>query len=196
MPKRTAKKAISIFYSYAHEDSKMQQSLHQALKSLRRSRKFKISEWYDGCIPPGREWEKAIINNLKRSDVVLLLLNPAFIDSKYCYEKELEWALKRHKDGAALVIPVLLKDVAWRDRKFSPYQAIPRDEKGAKPVIRWRPQSAAWDRVCKQLKREIQDLVDGGLVSDANKMSRTMQDMSNEEIERLSTKDKVNSENI
>lgn len=191
MLKQTNQPQINIFYSYSHKDSKMQKSLHNALKTLRKSRKFKISEWYDGCIRPGQEWVKAIANNLKRSDVVLLLLSPAFIDSDYCYQKELEWALERHNDRTSLLIPVLFKDVAFRDRKFSPYQAIPRDENGSKPVLSWRPQSAAWNKVRKQLKQEIQHFVDGGLVTDANSISRVMQGMSNEKIKRLSKHDKV-----
>lgn len=129
MPKYSAKRLIKIFYSYAHVDWRMQKNLHQALRPLRRTRRFEVQEWYDGCIRPGSEWEPNIIENLKNADVILLLLTPAFIDSKYCYEKELEYALQRHRQGVVRIIPVLLRDVAWRDRKFSPFQAIPREEK-------------------------------------------------------------------
>ena len=191
MGKRIRKPSIAIFYSYAHKDWRLQKSLHEALKPLRRSKKFRISEWYDGCIRPGREWEPAIIDRLRSSQVILLLLSPAFIDSKYCYQKELDCALTRHKDRTALVVPVLLKPVAWRDRKFSPYQAIPRGEQGAKPVTKWRPHAKAWIEIREQLKRGIQELIEGGLATDANRISRTMQDMSREEIKRISSRKKL-----
>lgn len=182
---------VKIFYSYAHADREMQQRLHSALKPLRRSRKFKIAEWYDGCIRAGSEWGPAIIENLKRSDVILLLLSPAFVESDYCYEKELDCALQRHKNKAALVIPILLRDVAMRERKFSPFQAMPQSKKGLKPVNKWRPQTKAWESVCRQLKQEIKEFVEGGLVRDANRMSRDMQHVDTEEIRRYSSKKKI-----
>jgi len=97
----------------------MQKNLHQALKPLRRTKKLKVQEWYDGCIRPGCEWEPNIIENLKLADVILLLLTPAFIDSPYCYEKELESALQRHRQGIVRVIPVLLRDIVWRDHNIA-----------------------------------------------------------------------------
>jgi hypothetical protein len=185
MPKGTLKRQVTIFYSYAHADYKMQVSLHKALTPLKRSRKFKLVEWYDGRIRPGCEWEPATFENLKRSNVILLLLSPAFIDSRYCYEKELKWALRCHNERTALVIPVVLKEVAWRDRKFSPYQAIPRGKKGIKPVIKWRPRSMAWKEIRKQLRKEIQEFLDGGPVTDVRSMSRRMQNMTEDEVKRV-----------
>jgi hypothetical protein len=185
VPKNSTKRSITIFYSYAHVDWQMQKNLHQALKALKRTRRFEVQEWYDGCIRPGSEWGPTIIENLKHADVILLLLTPAFIDSKYCYEKELEYALQRHRQGVVRVIPILLRDVAWRDRKFSPFQAIPRGPRGAKPVDKWRPRAKAWEVICQQLKQEIKELIEGGPVTDARRISRNMQYISSEEIEQV-----------
>ena len=191
LAKRITIPKVKIFYSYAHADRAMQETLHDALKSLRRSRKFKISEWYDGCIRSGSEWESAIIDHLKSSDVILLLISPAFIESDYCYVKELDCALQRHKEKVALVIPILLKDVAMRERKFSPFQAMPQSKKGLKPVNKWRPQSKAWEAVCRQLKQEIKEFITGGLATDANKMSRNMQQVDVEKIKRFKSGEKA-----
>jgi hypothetical protein len=133
-------------------------------------------------------WEPIIIEKLKRADIILLLLSPAFIDSKYCYEKELDFALHRHKEGRARVIPVLLRDIAWRERKFSPFQAIPQGPHGAKPVEKWRSRADAWETILFQLKQEIQEMIKGGPVTDARNFSRSMQFMSEEEIEHVSSR--------
>ncbi|MCP4341938.1 MAG: toll/interleukin-1 receptor domain-containing protein [Desulfobulbaceae bacterium] len=185
MSKLVKKRDITIFYSYAHADWRMQKNLHRALESLQKAESFRVLEWYDGLIRPGYEWEPSIIENLKRADIILLLLSPAFIDSQYCYEKELELALRRHSEGLARVIPVLLRDVAYRERKFSPFQAIPQGPRGAKPVEKWRPRSEAWGTILLQLKQEIEDLIKGGPVTDARNFSRSMQSMSAEEIEHV-----------
>jgi hypothetical protein len=187
LSKHIKRPAVKIFYSYAHTDAAMQEKLHDELKNLSQSKKFKISQWYDGCIRPGTEFEESIAKNLKRADIILLLLTPAFVDSEYCYEKELEWALQQHKKGVAKIIPVLVKEVAWRDRAFSPFEAIPRGKRGARPITKWKPQSAALTKIREQLNQEIRELIAGGLATDVRKMSRDLQSVAAKEIDRVSS---------
>lgn len=183
--KKSGRPLVSVFYSYSHKDAPMQIKLHAELQRLGRSRKFEIRQWYDGCIRPGAEFEPEIAEQLKRSDIVLLLLTPAFIDSEYCYENELELALQQHREGNVRVIPVLLKEVAWRDRKFSPFQAIPQDKSKARPVEKWRPQSAGFVAIRKQLASEIRELISPGIATDVSKVTRTLQKMSARDIEQI-----------
>jgi hypothetical protein len=43
------------------------------------------------------------------ADILLLLISADFIASDYCYSVEMREALKRHKNGEARVIPILLQ---------------------------------------------------------------------------------------
>lgn len=171
---RGQRPAISIFVSYAHSDFRMQRRLLEALAPLRSHPSFTISEWFDGLITGGTEWEQEIKTQLQQADIILLLISPDFIESQYCYEKELEWALERHRDNEVLVIPVLLRPVAFRGRKFSPIQAIPRRGPEPKPIERWKPRSEGWEATRTQLQKAISDYLDRNVVMDALQQSRSI----------------------
>jgi hypothetical protein len=58
--------------------------------------------------------------------VILLLITPNFIDSRFCYENELALAMERHKTEKICVIPVLVKKVAcWTQLPFAKLQVLP-----------------------------------------------------------------------
>ncbi|MHA0895561.1 hypothetical protein [Enterobacter kobei] len=43
-----------------------------------------------------------------------MLISSDFIASDYCYRVEMTNALERHKRGEAVVIPVMLRECAWK----------------------------------------------------------------------------------
>lgn len=62
------------------------------LSSLKREKL--IVGWHDRKIGAGREWAATIDENLERADVVLLLISASFINSDYCYDREMGRALE------------------------------------------------------------------------------------------------------
>ena len=62
------------------------------------------------------------------------LISPDFMDSDYCYGKEMQRALARHEAGTCRVIPILLHPVYREVAPFSKLQMLPTD---AKPITRW-----------------------------------------------------------
>lgn len=51
-----------------------------------------IGSWHDRKIAAGSEFEEAIDDALESADIILLLVSENFLDSDYCFEKE----MKRH----------------------------------------------------------------------------------------------------
>ena len=86
-----------------------------------------IDTWHDRKIGAGKEWAKQIDDNLNEADIILLLVSPDFVDSNYCYDNELKQAMKRHNDGEAVVIPVILRPCDWSGLSFAKLQAFPKD---------------------------------------------------------------------
>ncbi len=118
-----------------------------------------MSHWYDRDIPPGDEWDLEIDERIRSADIILLIVSPSFLASKYIREKELKIALERHEAGEARVIPVILEECLWERRAvfkgFSKLQALP---KNAKPVRSWAPQSDGWYDVAEKLEEIVEDL--------------------------------------
>src|SRR5437588_11052637 len=120
-------KAIRIFYAYAREDEVLRDELEQHLSVL--IRQNRIINWYDRKISAGSEWGAEIASNLNTSDIVLLLVSPAFIASDYCYGIEMTRALERHEAKEAIAIPIILRPLHWDDAPFSHLQVLPSSGK-------------------------------------------------------------------
>jgi TIR domain-containing protein len=100
-------------------------------------------------ITAGKEWQQAIDYQLESADCVLLLVSPDFMESDYCYSIEMERALERHREGSALVIPVIVRPVLWRNTLLGALQALPKD---GKPVTDWARLDRAWLNVIEGLR--------------------------------------------
>lgn len=132
-------KKLNCFISYSHMDKAMCKKFLTHFKNI--SRFIDIEHWYDGKIPPGGEIDREIKQALASSDVVFLLISPDFISSYYCYEKELDIAIKRHKEGRCLVIPVILRDFTRGDYAFSNLKYVPTD---GKAIQQFKPQNQGY----------------------------------------------------
>ncbi len=123
-------KSLSVFVSYSHADAEIKTQLIKHLEPLKKL--GLIDTWHDQQIKPGDEWSKEISKNLSSSDIILLLISIDFINSKYCYDIELEQALEMHQHGKAVVIPIILRQCLWQYTPFAALQALPKDGKAIK----------------------------------------------------------------
>ena len=131
--------AIKIFFCYAHEDELLLNKLKAHLRPLQRQGLIDI--WYDRDISAGTEWEREISEQLNTAQIILLLVSPDFMDSDYCYSKEMQKAMERDGGGEARVIPVLIRPVIWQNAPFSKIQVLPSN---AKPITNWRNRDQAF----------------------------------------------------
>jgi hypothetical protein len=151
---------IEIFFSYAHEDEDLMHDVRRQF--VIHERNGRIIKWYDREIPPGAEWRKTIDAGLNRAQIILLFVSPHFIESRYCYEIEGRTALRRHREGKAHVMIVILRPCAWSEAPFSKLQVLPRD---AKPVSRWSDR----DEACLNVADGVMSVVDEIIVKQRTK---------------------------
>jgi internalin A len=144
---------IRVFISYAHKDERFRLALEPHLKLLQRQRL--IATWHDRLIKPGAEWKDMIDANLEQAKIVLLLVSADFMASDYCYEIEMKRALERHVAKEAVVIPVIIREVNWRNAPFAKLQALPKD---GKAVMKWANKDAAWCDVERGIERVVAEL--------------------------------------
>jgi hypothetical protein len=130
--RRIVERPIEIFFSYAHEDEELMDEVRRQL--IVRERLGEIVKWHDRMIPAGDRWRTQIDSRIERAHVILLFMSPHFLASRYCYEIEGEIALRRHREGTARVIPVVLRACDWTVTPFGELQALPRD---AMPITQW-----------------------------------------------------------
>lgn len=139
--------SVELFYSYAHNDEPLCQELQKHLTALKRS--GLIRDWYDRKIEPGDEWNAQIQEALERAGIILLLISADFLASKYIFDVEVPFALKRHDSGSARVIPILLRPVEWHGLPFAKLQILPTE---ARAVTSWTNRDEAFTDIAAKLR--------------------------------------------
>src|SRR5690348_16264575 len=145
--------AIEVFYSYSHKDDSLIDDLIMHLTMLKRQNL--ITNWYDRDIDAGKNFETEIAPHLNNAPVILLLVSPAFLASKYCYEDEMTIAMARHAKDEARVIPIILRPCEWHETPFGKLKALPRD---GKPISLWSNRDEAFLDVAKGIRAVVQRL--------------------------------------
>lgn len=143
----------TLFFSYSHVDENLRNQLETHLSGLQRQ--GVISSWHDRRITAGTDFDRAINDHLRTSDVILLLISPDFIASDYCFEREMSLALERHKSGEARVIPVILRPCDWRDLPFGRLLASPTD---GRPITMWPNIDQAFLDVVTAIKEAMKEM--------------------------------------
>lgn len=113
-----------------------------------------IDSWQDRKLKPGEEWDKVISSKLQEADVILLLVSIDFINSGYCYDTELERAMKRHALGEAVVIPIILRSCMWQQTPFAKIQALPKD---ARAVALWPDRDEALVNIAEGIRQVAEE---------------------------------------
>ena len=139
---------MKAFISYSHRDELLLERLHVHLAMLRRD--GGISDWYDREIRAGGTIEREILDQLNNCDLFLALVSPDFLNSGYCYEREMNRAIQRHEASELVIVPVILEPCDWRTSPLNQFKAIPKD---GKPVSEWANQNTAFLDVVTELRR-------------------------------------------
>lgn len=148
------KQAIKVFMSYSHKDEKLLIHLQKHLDILKKQ--CLITTWHDRRITAGQEWKNVIDKNLMKADIILLLVSPDFISSEYCFDVEVQLAMKRHKNNEARVIPIILRPVDWQNTLIGSLQSLPKD---GRPVVNWKNRDEAFLNITNGIRLAVQELI-------------------------------------
>jgi hypothetical protein len=162
---------VSVFLSYAHRDERLREELDKHLSPLRRS--ALIDTWHDRKISPGGDLDAEIDQRLASADLVLLLISPDFINSDYCYRREMRRALQRHAKGLARIIPIILRPVDWMRTPIGRLLATPKD---AKPVTTWHRRDDALLDVATSVRRAAEEITTDRSVNKSPAMKNPTKD--------------------
>lgn len=144
---------MKAFISYSHRDEAMLDRLHAHLAMLRR--KESVSEWYDRQIVAGGRIDDEVKGHLDSSQIFLALVSPDFLNSGYCYDKEMGRAMDQHAAGKIVVVPVILEPCDWLASPLGQFKAIPKD---GKPISEWTNENTAWLDVVTELRRLVESM--------------------------------------
>ena len=106
---------IRVFVSYSHRDARHKEDLESFVAGLDR-RGFTF--WSDERIETGERWDERIRSEISRSDIALVLVSQAFLNSSYCREVEVAEFLEKRKRDGMVVYPVVLSPCSWGEERW------------------------------------------------------------------------------
>jgi hypothetical protein len=115
---------LTAFISYAHADRVFFERFMAAMRPLQQE--GLIRTWSDVELLPGDAWRNTLMERIDASELLILLVSPAFLASRFCTGAELRRALARHEAGLTRVVPVILMPCEWRGTSLGGLQALPR----------------------------------------------------------------------
>jgi CHASE2 domain-containing sensor protein len=121
--KAAAAKTIKVFVSYRHkaEDARYMAEILDFLGGLH---KESIVFWTDEELNLGEHWDTKIKQSLAKSDIALVLVSQAYLDSDYCINTEISSFLERN----VTIMPIMLLPCEWqRHTWLSERQFLPRN---------------------------------------------------------------------
>jgi internalin A len=155
------KRPLKVFFSYSHKDTAIMNQMAVHLAPLKRLEKIEV--WSDKAIQAGDEWDAAINDNLRSSDIVLFLVSADFIASSYIWEKEIPLAIKLKNDSnerVSRVIPIYLRPFDFSELSFAETEMVPKDASGhLKAISQWENMDEAFMEVARRIREVIDTTV-------------------------------------
>jgi TIR domain len=147
-------RALELFYSYSQKDERYFKELEAHLSVLKQQ--GYISVWHECNISAGIDWRSKILTHLDMADIILLLISSDFLASEYYQSIELKRAIEeRHCTGKARIIPIILRECAWKETIIEKLQALPTSHK---PVTHWKPRDKAWMQITQGIRQVVEEL--------------------------------------
>ena len=141
---------ITLFASYAHQDTSLQGELKEHLRPLQRDGLIEL--WPDRDMSAGTGWEQQSSELLQTAQIILLLVSIDYLNSDYCSGVEMKQALERHERGEVRVVPILLRPCLWKTSPLGNLQVLPGN---GQPVTTWANREAAWLNVVQNLRDHV-----------------------------------------
>lgn len=142
--------AARLFISYAREDAVYALQLSKHLAALKNEGLIEV--WSDHELQPGDRFDQVIADELRRADVILVLISANFLASSYAYPVELKHALERHERGDVRLVPIIVRDCDWQTSPIGVLQVLPRN---AQPVSNWPDPDNAYTDIVRGLRRLV-----------------------------------------
>jgi NB-ARC domain-containing protein/WD40 domain-containing protein len=137
-------KPRDIVCVYSQADESFYSQLKKSLNLWERQRKMRWLEVLPGD-EPAATWQ----NDVKRADLILLLLSPDFFPDELCYQT-MHLALQERASRQALVVPILVRAVNWRLSGCKNLPVVPHNEQA---VASWTSSDEAFASIGAELAR-------------------------------------------
>jgi hypothetical protein len=127
-------KPVYIYFSSCRQDEKILKELEKRLLVLEKDGIIEIL--HSGRIGVGRNIINERNEQLRKANVILLLVSTDYINSSEHRDVEVKQIMEKHNSGRAKVIPIVAKKCHWEREAYRDLNPLPRDRKPIASSIR------------------------------------------------------------
>lgn len=150
---------VDLLILYSHEDRRYLRDFRAHLRVLEREGRITVT--CDEDLAPGGIWEKELFEHLDRAEIIVPLITAHFLNSEYCYQREMPYFLARVARGErVLVLPIIVQPCRWRESPLDALNVLPRF---GMPVTdrTWHSRDKAWDAVVREISDQATKFLGG-----------------------------------
>jgi len=142
---------LSIFIAHTYNDGRILLKIEQILRTI----DFQEGgiNYQPGEIALDTRWKESRYNHLASVDLILLLVTQSFVATEYCYSEQLKWAILRHNQEQAYIIPVLLQACLWDGTPFAGLHTITPANR--KAVDEWSRPAQALHEIARDIRNAV-----------------------------------------
>jgi WD40 repeat protein len=142
-----------VFISYSHRDKDYLDELLEQLGTL--VRRGQLDLWVDTQIEDGDLWRDEIRQGLESARVAILLVSPAFLNSKFITEEEVPHLLRAARREQVRILPIILKPCLYDETELKDYQAVNSQSRPLSGMDETQ-RGMLWVSVAKQVKATLE----------------------------------------
>ncbi len=149
---------VRVFVSYSHKDPSYlaDDSLLGFLKGL--SAEAGVDFWTDERISAGAFWNDEIRTRLDSSDIALVLVSQAFLDSPFCTQIEIGSFLHSCRQRGLVIFPIVLSPCEWeRHPWLATRQFLPG---GSETIEEHYTEPGKQKRLFLRIRKELREVVE------------------------------------
>ncbi len=149
---------VKIFISYSHQDAAYLLGTDSLLGFLKGLEREDVEFWWDDHIAVGGEWDDEIKARIRESQIALVLVSQAFLDSDYCRNVEIHEFLSLSKEQGLIIFPIILSACEWKKTDWlQTRQFIPG---GEETIEEQYTDSGRRKRLFLEIRQELRDQVE------------------------------------
>ena len=148
----------TVFISYSKSNMTQRKRLESELKILK-NEGLLARGWHDRMITAGDDWNEMIQHELAEANVVIILVSVEALATDYITVHEIPNALRLHKAGKMVLVPLILEKCRWEQTALGALTALPDK---AKPLNKWAPQADGWNAIANGLAIVFKKLMASG----------------------------------
>jgi hypothetical protein len=137
-------RSVRVFISYSHVDARYLEKHDSILSYISGLQREGFFFWHDRRINAGDLWDAEIKCQIDQSDIALILVSQAFLNSVYCQNVEVSSFVAARSQKNLRLVPILISACDWTSVEWlREIQMLPRDGKNIEQHLAKRGQRMA-----------------------------------------------------